>query len=322
MGVYKSTDFGASFGPSNTIDKKSSLNSTSINSLVFAPNSNSTLYAATAPGLYVSTDSAATWKLLLGNIALADVAVDPTKPSTIYAAGVANNQGKVVATADNGDSWKDLYSEPTSGDTVRSIAIDPKDHRHLVAGLAAGEIIYSVDAGITWQVGADVHDPILRLRYGPTGNLYILSNTYGLFESTDGGKSVTGLTGTLVNGFISINEFFSSVSKFMDVSFDLHQPKVIYLATDAGLVRTVDDGANWTFLKMPVRNSMLRTPSVGVNPTDSNNLYAVVENTMFISTNGGVTWQTKPLPTGWEVRQIIIDSSSPNVVYLGLGVSK
>jgi len=322
MGVFRSDEAGSSFRAVNTVNKKSNLNSTSINSLVIDPANSQHLFLAAAAGIVKTEDAGNGWNVILTNIAATDVAPDPTDSSTIYATGTSQGHGKIVKTTDNAGSWKELYSEPTSNNVVTTIAVDPTNHNHVAAGLSAGEIIESQDAGATWQVATDLHNNIYRLRYGPDNNLYALTTNNGLYVSRDLGKTFASLTGTLINGYISLNSNFSAVSRFLDLAFDKKQPGVIYLATDAGLVRTVNAGTSWSFMQMPVRNSALRTSAIAVNPQDSNNLYAVVGNTMFISLNGGVSWETKLLNTSQEVRQIIIDGSSPNVIYLGLGVKK
>ncbi len=322
MGVYQSTDFGDSFHDINKVDKKNTLNSTSVNSLKFDPSNPSVLYLASSAGLLRADSIGNGWKLLVTNILVADFAIDPTAPGTIYAVGSSDSHAKIIKTTDTGGSWKDIYTEPTTSTTVMSIAISPANHNFLLAGLATGEIIASYDGGTTWQPETNLDDKILTIRYGQNGNPYVLSSSQGLWESKDGGKTFSLLTSVLTGAVASIDAPFSSVSQFLDLAFDLRQNGVIYLGTNEGYIRTVDDGSNWTFIRMPVRNSELRTSAVGVNPKDSNNLYAVIGNTLFKSINGGVTWQTKPLPTGQEVHMIVIDPSQPNVIYLGLGVRK
>jgi photosystem II stability/assembly factor-like uncharacterized protein len=322
MGVFKSDDSGDNFHEVNKVDKKNNLNSTSVNAIAFAPGNTQIVYMGASAGLYKTENAGDSWNLILTNISVADVAVDPTDTGTIYAVGVSGGHGKIVKTTDNGGSWHDEYTEPTTENPVRTLAVNPLNHFDIWAGLTLGEIIHSVDGGNTWQLVTDLHDFVYRLRFGPNNNVYALTQVNGFFESRDGGKTLTNLTGALTNGIVNLNEDFSAVSKFLDLAFDLKQKSVIYLSTNAGLVRTVDDGANWSFIKMPLRNSELRTSAVAVNPFDSNNIYATVGSTLFKSINGGVTWETKLLSTGQEVRQILIDPTSSNVIYLGLGVHK
>jgi hypothetical protein len=320
MGVFRSDDLGTSFHAVNTIDKKTNLNNTSVNTLIFDPQNPTTLYLGSSAGLYQSTNSGDTWKLLVTQILVADAAIDAGN-NTIYAAGTSGGHGKIIKTSDGGGSWQDLYTEPTSNNEVVTIVLDPVKHNRIFAGMSAGEIIESDDYGSSWQVVTDLHDPIYRMRFGVDHTLYVLCPGSGLYKSADG-KTFAPLTGTLTSGLLQLNSDFSAVTRFLDLAFDPRQANVLYLTTDVGLVRSVDGGTTWAFMKMPVRNTVLRTASMAVNPKDSNNLYAVVSNTMFISNNGGVTWQTKPLGTGREVRIMLIDPNNVNTLYLGLGVKK
>ena len=320
-GVYRSEDFGDTFKEANNISKKTNLGSTSVNSLIFDPADSQVMYLGSSSGIYKSTDAGGTWKLFVTNILVTDLAVDPYDSNILYAVGVVDSHAKVVKTSDGGSSWQDKYTEPTTKNSVMSVAVDPKDHLHVLIGLKTGEIIHSRDGGTTWQVLANLDDQISRIRYGPNSNPYVLTLRQGLFESKDG-KTFDKLTASLTGGVFNYDSTFSAVTQFLDWTFDRSQTGVIYLATEQGLVRTVNDGGSWSYMQMPVRNSVLRTSSVAVSPKDSNNLYATVGSTLFKSINGGVTWQTKPLPSAQEVRTILIDPSSPNVLYLGLGARK
>jgi hypothetical protein len=44
-----------------------------------------------------------------------------------------------------------------------------------------------------------------------------------------------------------------------------------------------------------------------------------VGSTFFRTTNGGVTWETRKLPTEQKVRHILVDPDEPNNIYLGMG---
>jgi photosystem II stability/assembly factor-like uncharacterized protein len=322
MGVFRSDDFGDHFRAVNTITKKTNLNSTSVNCLAFDPTDSNIIYLCSSAGVYKTVDGGGSWKLLVTNILVADIAIDPTNPQTIYAAGVSDNHAKIIKTADAGVSWTELYTEPTTSNIARGIVVDPKDRLHLIAGLDTGEIIHSTDGGVTWQIATDIHDYITKIKFGPNGNLYAMALDNGLYESKDSGQTFSLISSALTSSIGDFQTTLATATRFLDLAFDAQQRGVLYVAAPEGLVRTVNDGANWSYMKMPVRNGELRTSAVAVNPRDSNNIYAVIGSTLFKTTNGGVTWETKPLPSGQEVRIILIDPSSPNTLYLGLGVSK
>ena len=321
-GVFKSTDSGHTFQESNKIDKKNSIANISVNSLAFDPTDTDILYLSSSSGIYRSQDAGATWKLFVTNILVADFAIDPFDTNIIYAVGSVDGHAKVIKTTDGGQSWRDKYTEPTTGILARTVALDPKNHLHIMTVLSSGELIESTDGGDTWQVVTKFEGHIISLRYAPNGKPYLMTSDAGLFASNDNGKSFTNISSVLTEISIGSDPTLSTVGQFLDYAFDVRQPNVIYLATDQGLVRSVNSGGNWMFMKMPVRNGLLRTSAIAVNPKDSNNLYAVIGDTMVISINGGITWETRPLPTGQEVHQLLIDPNSPNVMYMSLGVRK
>jgi photosystem II stability/assembly factor-like uncharacterized protein len=322
QGVFKSEDLGDTFHESNKIDKKNSLANTSVNSLQFDPADTNILYLASSAGIFRSQDAGDTWKLFATNILVYDFAIDPKDSNVIYAAGAVDNHATLIKTADGGQSWKEKYVEPTTSTVISSVVVDPSNSLHVLVVLASGDLLETNDGGETWQAISKFTDTVASLRYGPNHSLYALSRNSGLFESKDNGKTFTNLAATLTGSVISSDLDFASVSQFLDVAFDRQQPGVLYLATDQGLIRSVNDGGSWSYLKMPIKNTQLRTSSVAVNPKDSNNLYAIVGRTMIKSINGGVTWQTKIMPIGQEVRSILIDPNSPNIMYLSLGARK
>ncbi|MBX4191442.1 MAG: hypothetical protein KW804_01430, partial [Candidatus Doudnabacteria bacterium] len=88
--------------------------------------------------------------------------------------------------------------------------------------------------------------------------------------------------------------------------------------TEQGLFRSVNDGKDWAFMSMPVRNAALRVSAISVNPQNSNNLFVSVASTLYKSVNGGLTWETKSLPTTTTIHTIVINPQSTNIIYLGL----
>lgn len=323
-GVFKSDDAGKSFRPANQAgNKKDALAGASVNTLVFDPRDSNIMYLGSSSGIYRTQDGAGSWKYILTGIAVSDIAIDPYRSDVVYAAGISGNNGKVIKTVDGGTSWIDIYTEPTSGNAVSSLAINQYNPLIIVASLATGEIIRSTDEGNTWQASTDLKDRVLRLRTGLGGSMYALAQKTGVYRSLDEGKTWTALTGSITStGFTDFSSAVSSVSQFFDMALDQRQQGVLYLGTEQGLVRTVNDGANWSFMNMPLKNTLLRVSAVGTNPSNSNNIYAVVGSTMFKSLNGGVTWETRELPTGQETRTILVDPQSTNIIYLGLGNKK
>ncbi len=319
-GVLKSEDNGETFKPAEKLANKGDISTVTANSLAFDPSTPDTLYMAASGGIYKSTDGAKTWRYILSNISVADIGIDPYQPNVIYAAGIVGQNGKIIKSLDSGTSWVDVYTEPSKNNTVSAVAVSPGNSSIVLAGLATGEIIRSFDGGHTWQSSKDLADRIIRIKFGPSGSAYALTVHKGIFRSSDLGVGWDLISGSLSgSSFSSANQAPTSVTVFYDLALDRRQTGVLYLGTEQGLFRSVDDGNSWAFLSFPVKNASLRASAVAVDPNNSNSLFAAVSSTIFKSSNGGVTWETKILPTAAVVRSILINPQTNNVIYLGLG---
>lgn len=319
-GVFKSEDAGRSFVPASKLGKKDDIGGISVNALVFDPQNKDVLYLGSSNGVHKSENGAADWKFILTGMTVADVAIDPFKNEVVYAVGISDKKGKIIRSNDAGTSWVDIYTEPTNGNAVTSMAISRLNPLILVASLSSGEIIRSVDEGGSWQVVTDTQDRLIRMLAGPDNQIYALGRLKGAYVSTDEGRNWQQLSSSLTTtNYSNFTSSFATVTQFHDLALDAKASGVLYLGTEQGLLRTVDNGRNWAFMNMPVKNSLLRVSSVAINPTNSNNIFAVVGSTLFKSLNGGVTWETRELPTGQETRMILINPESVNIIYLALG---
>lgn len=319
--MFKSEDGGESFYVINdTSQHQGAINGVSVNSLTFDPRDSETIYLGSASGIYKTENGGKLWSYILTGMAVADLAIDSRQNNTIYASGLSGNNGKIIKSTDGGKNWTDAYTEPTKATPVVSLAVSGSV---VVAGLSGGEIIRSFDYGITWQAAKDFQDRIVKIRFSSSNTVYALGRTGGLYKSADTGNTWTTVTALLTKETISSSQTsIAHVSLFHDFSLDQRQSGVIYLGTEQGLYRTVNDGAAWNILSLPVKDVALKVSSVEVNPSNSNNIFVSIGFTMFKSLNGGLTWETKELRTEQNVRLIVVDPKAANVVYLGLGDKK
>lgn len=320
QGIFRSEDAGETFKTANALAPKGDIGSVSTNSLVFDSSNPDILYLGASNGIFKSTDGAKTWRYILANIAVADLAVDPYQSNIIYAAGTSGSNGKIIKTLDSGTSWVDIYTEPSKNNPVQSIAVSSTNNQVLLAGLASGEIIRSMDAGHTWQATKDFSSKIARVRFGPNGTAYALTTLKGLSKSSDSGINWTLLTNSLTgDSFNNSADHPTTVGSFANLALDRKQPGVLYLGTDRGLFRSVNDGGSWSFLALPVKNASLLISAAAVNPSNSNNLFVSIGRILFKSLNGGVTWETKVMATNAIIKLIQINPVSTNIIYLGFG---
>lgn len=320
-GILKSEDGGDTYKAANVMDPKGDIDGISVNSLVMNPNDSDILYLGSGQGIHRSDDGAGKWKHVLTGMRVGDISVDPSKDTILYAAGITGENGRVLKSTDSGESWKEIYTEPSKSNPVLSVAISPANARIVVIGLQSGELIRSTDEGATWQLIRDFSNPIIDIEYVDPTTAYILTQSSGLYVSSDQGSNwlpVNVVIQAQADDGLAYTKN-TAARTFYKAAYDKRLKGVIFLASASGLVRTVDGGVTWNLMTLPVTNQTLQVSSVAINPTDSNTLYIAVGATMFKSTNGGVTWETKKLPTSQRIKHILINPDEPNKIYLGAG---
>jgi len=144
-----------------------------------------------------STDGGETWDAVWGRPTLAarDLAVDPSAPSTVYA---ATPQGLRV-TRDGGATWDAPVGFPSLLDIERVVPSLTRPGRVWLAG--GSVLVRSDDSGRT-GLRVDAGLPagrVLHVTADPGAEVvYVLVEGQGVFRSSDGGSTWTDLTGSLV----------------------------------------------------------------------------------------------------------------------------
>ncbi|MCC6131617.1 MAG: hypothetical protein IT186_16995, partial [Acidobacteria bacterium] len=201
--------------------------------------SSDSLYAATAGGIYKSTDAGSSWTFL-GPSAFGTNATifqqSPSSPSTL-AAGTW--LGGVFISTDDGSSWTQrAASAGILNGTITSLAFDPRSANTLFAGQFRG-VYKTADGGASWTLrntgisGWGVNS--LSVHPLSPGTVYLASNS-GLARSPDsaGSWSVVGQ---------------ATVPCARQVAADPSDASGVYArdCSDA-LLRSGDGGATWTAL--------------------------------------------------------------------------
>jgi len=139
--IYKSLDGAANWALMEAIGAP-------VTAIALSPLRPGVVFAATAEGLYRTTDGGATWKPLAGGIwkfKLDGVAIDPKKPSVVYVVG----PGGVYKSTDGGDNWGPA-NIGLAGTVPTALVIDPNDPLVLYVGTNKG-VFKSTNMGITWE---------------------------------------------------------------------------------------------------------------------------------------------------------------------------
>jgi photosystem II stability/assembly factor-like uncharacterized protein len=367
--ILKSTDGGKTW---SAIDTISAVVATAIpvtRSLVFAPNES--VYVTSGAGIFKSADGGITWAESDAGLRIHDIRTvigGPLNPSILYG---GDNNG-LFQSKDGGAMWTQLATfqilppvSPVPGigspfpplavpTEVNSLLIDFTNPNTLYLGTArpggcySGDILLfkSTDGGTTWndlspttddhqplRSGCEVHrvptmDPIdSKTLYLPYGDDY---DGFTILKTTDEGANWKNLYAGLLGDVSWVNALL----------IDRNTPTTLYAATDLGVLRSTDGGAN--FLPTGLANTPVAF--LAIDPFHPNVLYAATSNNpypldnnppglvgLYKSTDGGATWSPmnqgldRVLAANATVNALLVDSDSPNILYLatsGYGVFK
>ena len=245
IGILKSTDGGLTWQPS--LDWQYN-QARGIWDLQFNPQNPDVIYAATTEGIYKTTDAGSTWILVLNQLMVMDLLVDPVDTNTIYA-GVGNVDSTgsgIYRSTNSGAQWSRLTAGLPGPMTGRiTLAMNPQNHRSvlaLIADLYSTTGIYrTFDKGNTWN--------------SITGLMEIVSYqgwyAKGLcFKNDDSTKVMLG--GVDVFRSDQSGDFPYQLPNYFMVHPDVHDivcsnvdPNKAYILTDGGLYRTDDFGDNF-----------------------------------------------------------------------------
>ncbi|MEO6964447.1 MAG: hypothetical protein ABI076_00950 [Acidobacteriaceae bacterium] len=243
---------------------------------------------------------------------------EPGNPLVIYA-GAAD--GGIWNTTDGGINWKPIFDHQDVS-AIGALAIAPSDHKTVWAGTgetwiirnnySMGDGIYkSTDAGATWQhMGLDLTGHIGRILVDPRhanivyacamGQAYRPQKERGIFRTKDGGKTWKQILSVDQNTGCS------------ELSLDAHDPKTLLAGmwqvaihswnldsggTGSGVYISHDGGDTWKKLSgngLPAANKLLGKVAVQIAPSDSNRMYALIQEEtprLYRSDNHGNSWE-------------------------------
>ncbi len=178
-----------------------------ISVIVFAPSDPSTVYAGIAGagctlmhepcfsglGVVASHDGGTSWKLStdeqLRDLAVIDLAVDPTNAQVVYAAAETG----LFKSTDGGVTWARVSGLP-DGVRVRAVAASPGDPQRVMAGVEGLGIYTSTDGGGLWResnAGLEPNNSLHDIVFDPINSeiVYASDQFSGVYRSSNGGQT-------------------------------------------------------------------------------------------------------------------------------------
>src|SRR5512143_314636 len=247
---------------------------------------------------------------------IADIAIDPSHPSTWY---VAVGSGGVWKTVNAGTTWTPVFDKESSY-SIGCVTIDPSNPSVVWVGtgenvggrhVGFGDGVYrSRDGGAHWEsLGLKDSQHISKIVVHPAnpdvvwvaaqGPLWSKGGERGLYKTTDGGKSWAKVLGA------------GEWTGVTDVAMDPRDPEVLYAATwqrhrtvaafmgggpESGLHRSLDGGKTWEKLTKGLPEGPMGKIGLAISPQNPDVVYAAIElsrrqGAVYRSTNRGSAWE-------------------------------
>jgi|GEM_PF-852081 len=277
-GVLKSTNGGTTW----TMLATPTFTGARFSRLAITPGTTARLFAATTLGVYRSLNAGLAWTQMTNGIPTGmatDVCVDPTTPSTVYAAvwgqGIFKTTNAQAATP----AWTKLTSGVPASGTFTRVALGISQ--------TAPQTVYALIANVA------------------TSNPATSYSVNQFLKTVNGGATWTNIP--LPGGNIGGQGFYN-----LNVFVDLTTPNVVYLS-GISVWKVVG-----TAITNVGANIHPDNHAFAMHPTNPQILYAGSDGGIYVSTNGGVTWSDS-INKGLCITQFEFISNHPTSDALVIG---
>ncbi|NEP79682.1 MAG: hypothetical protein F6K39_16835 [Okeania sp. SIO3B3] len=340
--LYRSSDGGASW---QRITQGLDYSSLFITDLELSQQNDGFAFLGTlGDGVYRSSDKGLTWQNTsegLDELTIDHIIVSPTSSKIV----LASISDRLYLTQNSGDNWQQVFQSKSPIE-----ALGFSNDGQLVIAANTNELLVSRDSGSTWQAsdraasGVPLDSSIVAIESmlgGPTGSMWLATETQGIFQTTDQGKTWTkqamAIADELVKDIKIIpdsqnqSQLFVSTAntglfywngqewqprtqglKIDPQAEDMKQPSftelefsldgsVSFLAGFDGLFKSEDRGENWQDLE-----TILRSTVVAMAVSNDSTLATVdYVGNINISSDGGQTWKIaqRGLEEPWFTRK-------------------
>ena len=211
------------------------------------------------------------------------VALNPLNPNTVYV-GTASGGLWRSRTGGLGGDWEQVkLGYPALG--ISAIVIDPTDSNTMYLG--TGEV---------YRYATALGGLAVRTTRGSYG--------IGILKTTDGGN-------TWVK---SLDWSYSDQSGIQTLKMNPLNPHTIWAATTEGIYKTTDAGTTWEEILW-----VYMAEDIAIHLTDTNKVLCTIGNftssVTMLTTDGGINWNTSPLPSYTGKTMLAVYAAHPNVVY-------
>ena len=313
-GIYRSLDGGVRWAKlKNGLPSRAKRT----RALQFDPNDAKTIYAGTTAGLYRSVNNGSSWRLLLDDVVINTVLVDPRDSRTVI---VGSDDAGILKSTDYGETFLPL-NEGFSQRQIGAVAVHPGSTEVFYAGVTLdrhfGGFFVSGDQGGTWTnfnegLGKAVAS-IQAILPSTSSDEVFLGTGVGLFRGVPKKERWVLVDGTegLAVGDLAVDHrrellFLVSAGGFYELDLRKgnfrqrniptpdsvvtsilvdEQEDLLFLGAGDGVYRSRDKGASWQ-----LRAKGLSGASVNTLEKSGKRLLCGTKNGLFSSDNRGESW--------------------------------
>src|SRR3989475_6826596 len=324
-GVLKSIDAGANWAVVR--NASGTFNGLSVHQLVIDPITTTTLYASTDGGLFKSIDAGTNWTISFGYIGIADMALDPTTPATVYVAAVDSGaHSGIFKSINGGANFAALASGlPPGGSATRvSLAISHSNPNRLYAAMSGRPGVNACTLGVwrtdnggtSWSQLAAPH-PFEVAPYNYCQGWY---DNYTAVDPTNpdvayiGGQDLWKITG----GGAQFTNLTNSFTPGQHVHPDQHSlafgsnssGALFYIGNDGGGYSSGNGGATFANL-----NNTLETALMYYGVAQAGIALAGLQDNGIVKYVGSPGWI---MLAGGDGSAVNIDPNNPNILYASI----
>lgn len=312
--VWRSADGGAKWVPvvklATTGTAPQSIANVSVTRVIVDPQDANAMYLATAAnGIVYTYDGGASWRQFkeLNKGLISAVVVDPQQKCTLYAI-VAT---RLYKSEDCGRVWQDIYQHQVATVALTDLVVDNDSSDVVYMSDSKGEVLKSIDGGITWETVFRAKAGIIQLVTDPHDRetIYAATQNNGLYHTTDSGANWSDL-GAGIKSYIGSHQFRQLIA-------EPATPGGLILISKYGMLRSIDSGLSWEIVELLPAPKAATIYAVAVNPRNSDEIYYATRNALVKTTNGGETWSSLKLPTARVPAALVVNPDTTDVVYLG-----
>lgn len=316
-GVYKTADRGTAWTQKRVLiegAKGVSIAETVITALAFDPQDRLTLYAGTEDrGLLVTLDGGDSWQAAKGvpKTRIESVAVDPKDKCTVY----VTTANQIYKTANCGRDWSRAWFDPKTDKVFTRVLVDWFNPTIVYVGSSDGDIFKSTDGGQNFLVAKRAEASVTWIVMDPRDSrlLYVATRGDGIWKTMDGGQTWLPIKKQLAD--------FDSARRPSQIVVDAQDANLVYAVSKYGILTTKDGGEIWTPMQLTSPPNTVEIRSLAVNPRNNKEIQYVTQNTFVFSSDGGVTWNSKKLPSARIANLLLVDPQEGKTLYLGMGLA-